>query len=60
MKEAIPGATLDIVGDGDHREALEAEIERRGLGPRVEMYGHVDDRTRAEMYARAGPAIVAR
>jgi glycosyltransferase involved in cell wall biosynthesis len=51
--EAIPGATLDIVGDGDHREALEAEIERRGLGPRVEMYGHVDDRTRAEMYARA-------
>ena len=51
--EAIPGATLDIVGDGDHREALEAEIERRGLGPRVEMYGHVDDRSRAELYARA-------
>ena len=51
--EALPGATLDIVGDGDHREALEAEIARRGLGPRVEMYGHVDDRSRAELYARA-------
>jgi glycosyltransferase involved in cell wall biosynthesis len=51
--EAIPGATLDIVGEGDHREALEAEIERRGLGPRVEMYGHVDDETRTKMYGRA-------
>jgi glycosyltransferase involved in cell wall biosynthesis len=51
--EAIPGATLDIVGDGDHREALEAEIARRGLGDRVAMHGHVDDATRAEMYGRA-------
>ena len=33
--EAMPEATLDIVGDGDHREALEAEIERRGLTSRV-------------------------
>jgi glycosyltransferase involved in cell wall biosynthesis len=51
--EAIPGATLDIVGDGDHREALEAEVARRGLAPRVEMYGHVDDATRAQLYGRA-------
>jgi glycosyltransferase involved in cell wall biosynthesis len=51
--EAIPGAILDIVGDGDHREALEAEIERRDLGQRVQMYGHVDDQTRSEMYGRS-------
>ena len=57
--EAIPGATLDIVGDGDHREALEAEIGRRGLWPRVEMHGHVDDATRAEMYARSWILITA-
>ncbi len=51
--EAAPGTTLDIVGEGDHRESLEAEIERRGLGSRVHMYGHVDDETRARMYGRA-------
>jgi glycosyltransferase involved in cell wall biosynthesis len=51
--EQVPEATLDIVGDGDHREAVEAEIERRGLGSRVQMYGHVDDETRGKMYGRA-------
>ena len=51
--EAIPGAALDIVGEGDHREALEADIERRGLQSRVTMHGHVDEETRAAMYARA-------
>jgi glycosyltransferase involved in cell wall biosynthesis len=51
--EAVAGATLDIVGEGDHRESLEAEIRRRGLGSRVHMHGHVDDETRARMYGRA-------
>ena len=51
--EAIPGATLDIVGEGDHREALEADIARRGLTDRVTMHGHVDEETRAALYARA-------
>ena len=51
--EAIPAATLDIVGEGDHREALEADIARRGLGARVTMHGHVDEETRAALYARA-------
>ena len=41
--EAMPEATLDIVGDGDHREALEAEIARRGLSSRVHMHGYVDE-----------------
>jgi glycosyltransferase involved in cell wall biosynthesis len=51
--EAIPAATLDIVGEGDHREALEADITRRGLRDRVTMHGHVDEETRAALYARA-------
>jgi glycosyltransferase involved in cell wall biosynthesis len=51
--EAIPGAALDIVGEGDHREALEADITRRGLSDRVTMHGHVDEETRAALYARA-------
>ena len=51
--EAIPGAALDIVGEGDHREALEADIARRGLTDRVTMHGHVDEETRAALYARA-------
>jgi glycosyltransferase involved in cell wall biosynthesis len=51
--EAIPEATLDIVGEGDHREALEADIARRGLDRRVTMHGHVDEETRAALYARA-------
>ena len=32
--EECPEATLEIAGDGDHRDALEAEIARRGLGDR--------------------------
>jgi glycosyltransferase involved in cell wall biosynthesis/O-antigen/teichoic acid export membrane protein len=47
--EAIPGAELEIAGDGDHREALEAEIEARGLGDRVRIRGFVDDDTRLEL-----------
>ena len=57
--DAIPDATLDIAGDGDHREALESEIERRGLAPRVNMHGYVDDETRAELYGRAWVALTA-
>jgi glycosyltransferase involved in cell wall biosynthesis len=57
--EAVPEATLDIAGDGDHRQALEAEIERRGLTPRVQMHGWVDDETKAELYSRAWITLTA-
>jgi glycosyltransferase involved in cell wall biosynthesis len=57
--DALPGATLDIAGDGDHREALEAEIERRGLASRVRMHGPVDEETRTELYGRAWLALTA-
>jgi glycosyltransferase involved in cell wall biosynthesis len=51
--EGVPGAILDVVGEGDHRPDLETEIERRGLGERVRMHGYVDEETKAELYGRA-------
>jgi glycosyltransferase involved in cell wall biosynthesis/O-antigen/teichoic acid export membrane protein len=51
--EAIPDAVLDVAGEGDHRPALEAEIARRGLGERVILHGHVDEATKASLYAGA-------
>jgi glycosyltransferase involved in cell wall biosynthesis len=51
--EAIPELALDVVGEGDHRPDLEAEIARRELGDRVAMHGYVDERRKAELYGRA-------
>jgi glycosyltransferase involved in cell wall biosynthesis len=51
--ETVPGAILDVVGEGDHRPDLEVEIERRGLTGRVRMHGYVDEETKAELYGRA-------
>lgn len=51
--ETVPGAILDVVGEGDHRPDLEVEIERRGLRDRVRMHGYVDEETKAELYGRA-------
>jgi glycosyltransferase involved in cell wall biosynthesis/O-antigen/teichoic acid export membrane protein len=51
--EAIPGAVLDIAGEGDHRTALEAEIAARGLADRVVLHGHVSEEEKAALYARA-------
>ncbi len=51
--EAIPEAVLDVVGEGDHRPDIEAEIARRGLAGRVEMHGYVDAARKAELYGQA-------
>jgi glycosyltransferase involved in cell wall biosynthesis/O-antigen/teichoic acid export membrane protein len=51
--EALPDAVLDIAGDGDHREALEAEIERRGLDARVRIHGHVSEERKRELLGRS-------
>ena len=51
--EAVPGAVLDIAGEGDHRPELEAEIERRGLADRVRMHGHVSEERKLELLQRA-------
>ena len=55
----MPEARLEIAGDGDHRETLEAEIEQRGLSDRVVMHGHVPEEAKAELYARAWVALTA-
>jgi glycosyltransferase involved in cell wall biosynthesis/O-antigen/teichoic acid export membrane protein len=57
--EAVPEARLEIAGDGNHRPALEAEIERRGLADRVVMHGHVDEDAKTELYARAWVSLTA-
>ena len=51
--EAVPDAVLDIAGEGDHREALEAEIARRGLTERVVLHGHVSEEVKAELLSRS-------
>ena len=49
----VPGAVLDIAGDGDQRVVIEGEIERRGLAGRVRLHGGVDERTKLELMRRA-------
>jgi len=51
--EQIPEATLEMAGEGDHREAIELEIARRGLAPRVLMHGHVSEEKKLELLQRA-------
>ena len=51
--EAVPEAVLDIAGDGDHREALEADIAARGLGDRVVLHGHVSEEEKAALLSRS-------
>ena len=51
--EQIPEATLEMAGEGDHREAIEHEIARRGLAPRVRMHGHVSEEKKLELLQRA-------
>src|SRR3954447_10410766 len=51
--EGVPGAVLDIAGEGDHRAALEAEIAARGLAARVVLHGHVSEAEKAALYTRA-------
>ena len=57
--EAIPGTYADIVGEGDHRPDLEAEIARRGLRDRVVMHGYVSEDRKAELYGQAWVAMTA-
>src|SRR5215216_38293 len=37
--ESVPGARLDIYGDGAEREALQADIDARGLGDSIVLRG---------------------
>jgi glycosyltransferase involved in cell wall biosynthesis len=57
--EGVPGAVLDIAGDGDHREEFEHEIAARGLRDRVRMHGHVDEATKLRLLQRAWVHVTA-
>ena len=57
--EGCPGAVLDIVGEGEHRPALEAEIARRGLGDRVRLHGFVDHARKVELLQRSWALVTA-
>jgi glycosyltransferase involved in cell wall biosynthesis/O-antigen/teichoic acid export membrane protein len=51
--DGVPSAHLDIAGEGDHRPAIESEIARRGLEPRVVLHGHVSEEHKRELLARS-------
>jgi glycosyltransferase involved in cell wall biosynthesis/O-antigen/teichoic acid export membrane protein len=51
--EGVPGARLEVAGDGDHRPVLEAQIDRRGLRDRVTLHGFVSEQEKRDLYARA-------
>ncbi len=57
--ELVPGAHLEIAGDGDHRDALVAEIAERGLTERVTLHGFVSEAEKAELYDRAWVSLTA-
>ncbi len=52
---AVPGVTLEIVGDGEERRALEALVAREGVGDRVALTGWLADPSPA--LARADAAL---
>jgi glycosyltransferase involved in cell wall biosynthesis len=52
-----PGITLDIVGDGDDREACEAEAKGLNLGERVRFHGWLSKAEVAERYRSADAFI---
>jgi glycosyltransferase involved in cell wall biosynthesis len=57
--ERNPAAVLEIAGDGDHGDVLEAEVAARGLGGRVRMHGHVSEGRKLELYQRAWVNVTA-
>ncbi len=57
--EAVPDATLDVAGEGDHRPVLEADIAARGLTDRVVLHGHVSEERKWELYDEAWVSLTA-
>jgi glycosyltransferase involved in cell wall biosynthesis len=57
--EALPEAVLDIAGEGDHRVALEREIERRKLRSRARVHGFVDEERKLALLQRAWVNVTA-
>ncbi len=51
--EAVDGLSLDLVGEGDRRPFLEAQVRGRNISDRVRFHGHVDHARKAELLSRA-------
>jgi glycosyltransferase involved in cell wall biosynthesis/O-antigen/teichoic acid export membrane protein len=56
---AIPRATLDVAGDGEHRDALEARARELHLDGRVVFHGYVDEAEKARLLGEAWLALTA-
>lgn len=39
----VPNAHLEVIGDGNERASLEAQVRDRGMTGRVRFHGHLDD-----------------
>jgi glycosyltransferase involved in cell wall biosynthesis len=57
--EHLPGVVLELAGEGDHHEELEAEVARRGLTDRVRFHGHVDEATKQRLLQEAWVHVTA-
>jgi len=55
----LPGAELEIAGDGEHRPALERAIAQRGLTDRVRLHGRVDEARKRELLGTAWVNVTA-
>jgi poly(glycerol-phosphate) alpha-glucosyltransferase len=52
----VPEARLDIYGDGDQRDQLQAEIDQRGLGASVTLHGW-DPRASEELWSASATLL---
>jgi glycosyltransferase involved in cell wall biosynthesis len=57
--ESIPGAVLDLAGEGDARPAIEREITDRSLEDRVRVHGFVSERRKVELLRSAWVHVTA-
>jgi glycosyltransferase involved in cell wall biosynthesis len=58
VRKVLPDARLMIVGDGDYRQALEAQAARLGVADAVEFPGFVPTADKVERMRRAHVAVL--
>ncbi len=55
----VPGARLEIAGDGSHREAIADKVHELGLESRVILHGFVDEQAKRELLRSAWAQVTA-
>ncbi|MBZ5737661.1 glycosyltransferase family 4 protein [Nocardioides mangrovi] len=58
LRDLVPGARLDVVGDGDDVEALQKHAADLGVADLVTWHGRVDHAALAPHYRRAGVTVL--